>query len=57
MYSIFLLLLRVIDKKKLPFEIKAPNRKTQKAIAELEAGKGKAFANLDSLMTDLNAKK
>jgi DNA-damage-inducible protein J len=47
----------VIDKKKLPFEIKAPNRKTQKAIAELEAGKGKAFANLDSLMTDLNAKK
>ena len=50
-------MLRVADERKLPFEIKAPNRKTQKAIAELEAGKGKAFANLDSLMADLNAKK
>jgi len=28
---------RVADGRKLPFEIKAPNRKTQKAIAELES--------------------
>jgi DNA-damage-inducible protein J len=53
--AIRLLMLRVADERKLPFEIKAPNRKTQKAIAELEAGKGKAFANIDSLMADLNA--
>jgi DNA-damage-inducible protein J len=48
---------RVADGRKLPFVIKVPNRKTQKAIAELEAGRGKAFANLDSLMADMNAKK
>lgn len=56
MYFILRLLLRVADERKRPFEIKAPNRKTQKAIAELEAGRGKAFANLDGLMADLNAK-
>jgi len=47
----------VADERKLPFEIKAPDRKTPKAIAELEAGRVKAFATLDSLMADLNAKK
>jgi DNA-damage-inducible protein J len=39
----------------LPFEIKAPNATTRKAIKELEAGKGKKFSSVEALMADLNA--
>ena len=39
--AIRLLMLRVADEKRLPFEVKVPNATTHKAIAELEAGKGK----------------
>ena len=53
--AIRLLMLRIADEKRMPFEIKAPNAKTRKAIAELEAGKGKKFATVDDLMADLNA--
>jgi len=53
--AIRLLMLRVADERRLPFEVKAPNAITRKAIAELEAGKGKKFANIDDLMADLNA--
>lgn len=53
--AIRLLMLRVADERRLPFEIKAPNAATRKAIAELEAGKGKRFNSVDSLMADLNA--
>lgn len=52
--AIRLLMLRVADEKRLPFEVKAPNARTQKAITELESGKGKRFSNIDSLMEDLN---
>ncbi len=41
--AIRLLMLRVVDERRLPFEIKAPNATTRKAIAELESGKGKRF--------------
>jgi plasmid maintenance system antidote protein VapI len=37
------------------FEVKAPNAATRKAIAELEAGKGKRFTSTDELMAELNA--
>jgi DNA-damage-inducible protein J len=37
--AIRLLMLRIADEKQLPFEVKVPNTATQKAIAELEAGK------------------
>ena len=53
--AIRLLMLRVVDERRLPFEVKAPNATTRKAIAELEAGKGKRFTSTDSLMADLNA--
>ena len=43
------------DERRLPFEVKAPNATTRKAIAELEAGKGKRFASTDAPMADLNA--
>lgn len=53
--AIRLLMLRVADERRLPFDVKAPNATTRKAIAELEAGKGKRFASVDDLMADLDA--
>lgn len=52
--AIRLLMLRVADERRLPFEVKIPNPKTKKAMAELESGKGKRFSNINSLMEDLN---
>jgi len=48
-------MLRMADERRLPFEVKAPNATTRKAIAELEAGKGKSFNSIGALMADLNA--
>ena len=53
--AIRLLTMRVADERRLPFEVKAPNATTRKAIAELEAGKGKRFTSTKALMADLNA--
>jgi len=53
--AIRILMLRVADEKRLPFEVKVPNAVTKKAIAELEAGKGKRFKSVKSLMADLHA--
>lgn len=52
--AIRLLMLRVAEERRLPFDVKAPNAATQEAIAELEQGKGKKFASVEALMTDLN---
>jgi DNA-damage-inducible protein J len=52
--AIRLLMLRVVDERRLPFEIKAPNATTRTAIAELEAGKGKRFRSTAALLADLN---
>ena len=51
--AIRLLMLRVADERRLPFEVKAPNAATRKAMAELEAGKGKRFASRAALFKDL----
>ena len=48
-------MLRIADERRLPFEIKAPNATTCKAIDELEAGEGKRFSSVDDLMADLHA--
>jgi DNA-damage-inducible protein J len=53
--AIRLLMMRVADERRLPFEVKAPNAVTRKAMAELEAGKGKRFASVEALMADLHA--
>jgi DNA-damage-inducible protein J len=53
--AIRLLMLRIADERRLPFEIKVPNATTRKAIAELESGKGKKFSNINALMADLHA--
>ena len=53
--AIRLLMLRIADEHRLPFEVKVPNARTRKAIAELEAGKGKRSAHIDELLADLRA--
>lgn len=53
--AIRLLMLRIADERRLPFEVKVPNIITRKAIAELEAGKAKKFTSVDDLMADLHA--
>ena len=53
--AIRLLMLRIADERRLPFEVKAPNTITRKAMAELEAGKGKRFGSVKALMADLHA--
>lgn len=53
--AIRLLMVRIADERRLPFEVKVPNTTTRKAIAELEAGKSKRFISVDALMADLSA--
>lgn len=53
--AIRLLMMRIADEHRLPFDVKVPNATTKKAIAELEKGKGKKFKNIDDLMADLRA--
>jgi len=53
--AIRLLMLRVADEKRLPFEVRVPSAATRRAMAELEAGKGKRFRSVKALMEDLHA--
>lgn len=45
--------MRVAAEGRLPFAVEVPNSATRQAIAELEAGKGKAFDSADALFHDL----
>ena len=51
--AIRLLLLRVAEEKRLPFNVQAPNATTKHAMAELDEGKGRRFATAEELFTDL----
>ena len=53
--AIRLLMLRVAEERKLPFEVRVPNAATVQAITELEKGKGTQFDSVSDLMADLNA--
>lgn len=53
--AIRLLMLRIADEKRLPFEVRIPNAETKRAINELESGEGKRFDSIQSLMDDLHA--
>jgi len=53
--AIRLLMLRIADEHRLPFDVKVPNSTSRKAIAELEAGKGRSFTNVEALLSDLHA--
>ncbi len=39
--AIRMLMLRIADEQRLPFDVKVPNKATLDAIAELESGNGK----------------
>jgi DNA-damage-inducible protein J len=52
--AIRLLMLRIADEQRLPFEVKVPNATTRRAMAELEHGKGKRFGSPDDLLKDLD---
>lgn len=53
--AIRLLMIRIAEERRLPFNVKIPNTKTRKAITELELGKGKLLNTVDELMKDLHA--
>jgi len=53
--AIRLLLLRVADEKRLPFDVKVPNAETVKAVKELEQGKGRRFDSAEALFRDIRA--
>ena len=53
--AIRLLMLRIAEERRLPFEVKVPNAATRAAMAELEAGKGKRFKTVAALLADLHA--
>jgi DNA-damage-inducible protein J len=38
----------------LPFDVKIPNKETQKALIELQNREGKSFKNVDDLFVDLD---
>ncbi len=53
--AIRMLMVRIADDRRLPFDVAAPNATTKAAMAELGAGKGKKFTSVAALMADLRA--
>ena len=53
--AIRLLMLRIVDEHRLPFEIKVPSQSSRIALAEIAAGKTKNFDSIDDLMADLHS--
>ena len=53
--AVRLLLIRVAREKTLPFDVRTPNPATREAMAELEAGNGGRFNDVEALMADLRA--
>jgi DNA-damage-inducible protein J len=51
--AIRLLMLRIADEKRLPFEVKVPNAESVRSMQELEGGKGKRVANVGTLFKEL----
>lgn len=51
--AIRMMLRRVAEEKRLPFEVKVPNAESLQAKHELESGKGKRFKSADGLFDDL----
>ncbi len=52
--AIRMILRRVADEQKLPFEVKVPNAESLNAKQELETSKGKRFKSADALFGDLD---
>jgi DNA-damage-inducible protein J len=52
-----LLLIKVAEENKFPFEIHVPNAETRAAILAADRGEGKTFSSVDDLFSDLGIKK
>ena len=51
--AIRLLLVRVAEEQRLPFDVRVPNRETLDAVRELEEGRGERFESAEELFRDL----
>jgi DNA-damage-inducible protein J len=51
--AIRLLLVRVADERRLPFEVKVPNAKSREAMKQLSEGKGRRSPSAAALFKDL----
>lgn len=51
--AIRLLMVRVAEERRLPFEVRVPNSGTIKAMDDLASGKGKKFRDAEALFKDL----
>jgi DNA-damage-inducible protein J len=51
--AIRLLMLRIADEQRLPFDVKVPNAESVRAMNELASGKGRSFADSSALLEDL----
>lgn len=51
--AIRMLMHRVAEEQKLPFDVTVPNATSRDAMGELDAGKGKKFGSSDNLFDDL----
>ena len=52
--AIRMMLRRVAEEQRLPFDVVVPNAQSKAAMAELEAGKGRRFKNAEALFDDLD---
>lgn len=53
--AIRLLMLRIAEDRRLPFDVKAPSVSSRRALAEIEAGQVERFDSVEALMADLHA--
>lgn len=51
--AIRLLMQRIAEERRLPFDVKVPGPDTVEAMEELEAGKGRRFKTPEDLLADL----
>ncbi len=51
--AVRILLVRVAAEQAFPFSLEVPNAKSRKAMRELDAGKGKRYANVRAMFADL----
>jgi DNA-damage-inducible protein J len=53
--AVRVLLTRIAAEKALPFDVRTPNATTRAAMKEVESGRGRRFASVNELLTDLRA--
>ena len=51
--AIRMLMTRVADEQRLPFDVRVPNSESTAAMAELDAGMGRRFGSAEALFDDL----